>query len=57
MSRHEGSFPAGMLAALLLWSELTQAAPRTFVPDYSFSGSSLKEWRELGSADWRAQNG
>ncbi|MGE0405827.1 MAG: FG-GAP-like repeat-containing protein [Candidatus Korobacteraceae bacterium] len=32
-------------------------APRTFVPDVTFSGSSLKGWHPLGQADWKAQNG
>ena len=27
---------------------LTPAAPRTFVPDYSFAGSSLTDWRAIG---------
>ncbi len=33
------------------------AAPRTFRPDYVFSGSSLAGFRTLGQAEWKAQNG
>ena len=32
-------------------------APRTFKPDYVFSGSSLDGFRTLGQADWKAQSG
>jgi len=32
-------------------------APRTFRPDYTFSGSSLEGFRTLGQAEWKAQNG
>jgi hypothetical protein len=35
----------------------TGAAPRTFVPDYTFTGSALTGWSSLGGADWKAQNG
>ena len=57
MSKPRGVLPVAFAAALLLCSVLTGAAPRTFVPDFSFSGSSLTEWRELGNARWRAENG
>src|SRR5205085_2737103 len=29
----------------------------SFVPDYTFKGSSLKGWHVLGDADWRAKDG
>src|SRR5436305_11279476 len=31
--------------------------PRTFQPDYKFSGSSLAGWPTLGQAEWKAQSG
>jgi hypothetical protein len=48
----------GILAlagAVLLLSPAT--ANKNFVPDWTFKGSSLGQWRTLGSADWRAENG
>ncbi|MFB3777191.1 MAG: FG-GAP-like repeat-containing protein [Bryobacteraceae bacterium] len=33
------------------------AANKNFMPDWTFKGSSLGQWRTLGSADWRAENG
>jgi len=33
------------------------AVPPSFVPDYTFQGSSLKGWHQLGDADWRADKG
>ena len=57
MSRPRRMLPVALATALLLCSVLTVAAPRTVVPDFSFSGSSLTEWRELGHARWRAENG
>jgi Domain of Unknown Function (DUF1080)/FG-GAP-like repeat len=38
-------------------SLLGTAAPRNFVPDVVFRGSSLTGWRAAGQADWRAQDG
>ena len=29
----------------------------TFIPDYTFQGSSLNDWRTLGDAEWGAENG
>ena len=51
MSKRGRFFPAAMGAALLLLSSLTSAAPRTFVPDYTFSGSSLVYMSSVSSAD------
>jgi hypothetical protein len=33
------------------------AANRNFVPDWTFTGSSIAAFRTLGDADWRAENG
>ncbi len=33
------------------------AANKNFVPDWTFQGSSLGNWRTLGDVDWRAENG
>jgi hypothetical protein len=49
--------PAVVVLALLSWSARTPAAPRTFVPDYTFAGSALTGWSSLGSAEWKASNG
>ncbi len=29
----------------------------SFIPDYTFKGSSLKGWKSMGGATWRAENG
>ena len=29
----------------------------SFMPDYTFKGSSLKGWHVLGDADWQAKDG
>ena len=46
-----------VLALVLLLSLPAVAAPRTFIPDVTFAGSSLSGWHSLGQADWRAQDG
>lgn len=33
------------------------AAPKNFVPDYQFTGSSLTGWHKMGNAEWRADKG
>jgi hypothetical protein len=48
---------AGLPTGLLLCAIALLAAPRTFVPDFTFTGSSLTGWHSLGQADWKAQNG
>jgi hypothetical protein len=48
----------GILAlagAVLLMSPA--AANKNFVPDWTFKGSSVGQWRTLGGADWRAEKG
>lgn len=46
-----------MLSMSILSLSRAQGAPRTFLPDYRFSGSSLDGFRTVGQADWKAQNG
>lgn len=55
-----GRFLLTMAAAMALAvSTLTVplSGNRNFVPDWTFTGSSLAEWTPLGQADWRAENG
>ena len=33
------------------------AAPKDFIPDIVFSGSSLSGLRQIGTATWKAENG
>src|SRR5512138_3934951 len=35
----------------------TATANKNFMPDWTFKGSSLGQWRTLGDANWRAENG
>jgi len=42
--------------ALFLAAGLRGVGP-SFVPDSTFKGSSLEDWRPLGNAKWRATNG
>lgn len=46
---------AAIAAALL--TVPTLAMGPSFVPDWTFKGSSLTGWHVLGQADWKAQNG
>ena len=48
---------AALPAALSLYSVVLLAAPRTFVPDVTFTGSSLSGWHSVGQANWKAQDG
>ncbi len=43
--------------AVVVFAMVAMAAPRTFVPDVTFTGSSLTGWHAVGQADWTAQNG
>jgi hypothetical protein len=47
------------LAALVggLMGVPVAGGPRTFVPDWTFSGSSLNGWQAMGQAEWRVENG
>ncbi len=47
---------AGTLAIAYLMAPLT-ATRATFVPDWTFKGSTLRGWRLLGQADWKAVDG
>jgi hypothetical protein len=44
-----------LVGAVLLISPAT--ANKNFVPDWTFKGSALGQWRTLGGADWHAENG
>ncbi len=57
MRYRTGVLVAASAAALLAQTLLGTAAPRNFVPDFVFTGSSLTGWRPFGQADWRARNG
>ena len=42
-------------AAIILWPAI--GAGPTFIPDFTFKGSTLTGWHPLGDADWRAESG
>ncbi|HEY4089804.1 MAG TPA: FG-GAP-like repeat-containing protein [Bryobacteraceae bacterium] len=46
-----------VLAGISLLLSVIFAAPRDFIPDFTFQGSSLTGWHSLGQADWTAVNG
>jgi hypothetical protein len=46
-----------VILALVILSTRPVAANKNFVADWSFSGSSLEEFRTLGDAEWHAENG
>lgn len=47
-----------VIAALAAFSSVPLAGTRsTFVPDWTFKGSTLAGWRALGTADWKAVDG
>jgi hypothetical protein len=48
---------AGSIASGCLLATAIFAATQNFVPDVTFKGSSLSGWRQLGSAEWHAENG
>ncbi len=45
---------AVVACALAAW---LHAAPKNFIPDYTFTGSSLAGWPTIGHATWTAQDG
>ena len=45
------------LAAVVVGASLVNGASNNFVPDVVFSGSTLNNWKPIGQANWRAQNG
>jgi hypothetical protein len=47
-----------LIAALAALSVVSVTGTRsTFVPDWTFTGSTLAGWHVLGAADWKASNG
>jgi Domain of Unknown Function (DUF1080)/FG-GAP-like repeat/FG-GAP repeat len=44
------------VAGVVFWMS-PASANKNFVPDWTFKGSSLGQWRTVGGADWRAENG
>jgi hypothetical protein len=42
---------------VLLVAAFPSAASKNFLPDATFTGSSLAGWRPIGQADWRARDG
>ena len=48
-----GTMTLAALAAVVIFA----AVPPDFVPDWTFQGSTLKGWHELGQAEWRAEKG
>ena len=49
--------PIGVAAVLLVMAIPLSGTRSTFVPDWTFKGSTLTGWQVLGQADWRAVNG
>jgi hypothetical protein len=50
------SSPAALaISSAVLFSLTGLAAPRTFIPDVTFTGSSLAAWHSLGQAAWKAE--
>src|SRR4051812_7543164 len=48
----------GLLTAFAALSTLPLAGTRsTFIPDFTFKGSTLAGWHALGAADWKAVDG
>ena len=45
------------LAAIFVLFSAIYAATHDFMPDFTFRGSSLTGWHQLGNANWRAENG
>lgn len=45
------------IAAVTLLLSALFAATHDFVPDFTFRGASLARWRQVGHANWRAENG
>src|SRR5688572_16311461 len=58
MSRRGLSFAAVSYGVVAIAAMLSAQGPANeFVPDTTFSGSSLTGWTPLGAADWQAQAG
>ncbi len=51
-------FPSASLVAICLLNESARgAAPKDFVPDVTFAGSTLNGWHPVGQAGWSANDG
>ncbi len=48
--------PFSLLAWLAIVTPMFAVGP-SFIPDQTFTGSSLKGWHTVGQAEWRAENG
>ena len=48
-------FPTSMVVVLAV--SAIGGTSRNFVPDWTFTGSTLANWQIVGEADWRAENG
>jgi hypothetical protein len=48
--KHSAIFCFFMLTVTMVLLSAALAAPRTFVPDVTFTGSSLNGWHPLGQA-------
>ena len=51
------SFGIGLFTVVVAVFGARAAGPTDFVPDGTFSGSSLSGWQVVGPAEWTAQNG
>jgi len=45
------------VALVVIGATPMSAAGPSFLPDVTFSGSSLSSWHTLGQAHWHAENG
>src|SRR5690349_18311398 len=58
MSRSRVSVAAVSCAVFAIAALLTAQGPASeFIPDNTFSGSTLTGWTPLGAVDWQAQSG
>jgi hypothetical protein len=57
MDRRLLVFGLGLLASAVAMTVPLDGKRKTFVPDWTFSGSSLNGWQTVGAAQWSAQNG
>jgi len=50
-------FYSALALAIAVLAIIPARANKNFVPDWTFKGASLGQWKTLGAADWRAENG
>ena len=48
---------AALATVALFWSVPVSGTRSTFIPDWTFKGSTLAGWHVLGAADWKAIDG